>query len=82
MSSFASQDGLMGVFAFGIVPWIGWTLLRGLRDERLPIGRTYVRREERPGAYYALSGFWLTMALMAVMIGLDLLFRIDVRFWL
>jgi hypothetical protein len=82
MLTTSSEDLLVGLFALGVVPWIGWTLVRGLREGRLPIGRAYVRRDERPGAYRALLGFWVAMALAAPMISLDLLFGLDVRFWL
>ena len=82
MTIFPSEDVLAGLFAFGLVPWIVWTVARGVRDEKLPIGRAYVRRGERPGAYRVLLIFWAAMALVAAMICLDLLFKIDVRFWL
>jgi hypothetical protein len=77
-----SEDVLVGLFALGVVPWIGWTLLRGLREKRLPLGRIDVRRDERPGVYRVLLAFWLAMALGSAMIMLDLLFGVDVRFWL
>jgi hypothetical protein len=74
---------LMGLIALGLVPWIAWTLARGIREERLPFaGRNYVSKRSRPTAYRVLIGYYLLMALLAGMICLDLLFRIDVRFWL
>ncbi len=82
MTTFRSEDVLVGLFALALVPWIGWTLARGMRDESLPIGRSYVRRDERPGAYRALMFFWVAMAFAAAMICLDLLFKVDVRSWL
>jgi hypothetical protein len=82
MTIFRSEDMFVGLLVLGLVPWIGWTLIRGLRDERLPIGRAYVGRDERPTAYYVLLGFWVAVALMSAMISLDLLFKIDLRFWL
>lgn len=80
--TFRSEDTLMGLIALALVPWIGWTVLRGVRDERLPIGRAYVSRSERPGAYWVLMVLWVAMALLAAVMCLDLLFRIDVRSWL
>ena len=80
MTIFRSEEGLVGLIAFALIPWIGWTVRRGLKDGKLPIGRSYVRRDERPGAYRALLGLWLAMAVISAMIGLDLLFGFDVRF--
>ena len=80
MTIFRSEDGLVGLIALALIPWIGWTVRRGLKDGKLPIGRSYVRRDERPGAYRALLGLWVAMAVISAMIGLDLLFGFDVRF--
>ena len=83
MTTFRSEEGLVGLMALVIVaPWIGWTLVRGVRSGRLPIGRAYVRRDERPGAYRVLLAFWVSMCVLCFVIGLDLLFGIGVRFWL
>jgi hypothetical protein len=73
MTTFPSEDLLVGLVALAVVPWIGWTLRRGLREERLPIGRTYVAREERPGAYSGLLAFYVAAALLMAYIGFDLL---------
>ena len=81
MTIFRSEDVLVGLVAVVLVPWIGWTLQRGFREKRLPIGRTYVGRDERPAAFVVLVAFYLIMALIVTAISLDLLFNIDVRFW-
>jgi hypothetical protein len=69
-----SDDLLVGIIGLGLIPWIGWTLRRGLRDGRLPIGRAYVRRDARRGAYNVLLGFYLIAMLVVGFIGLDLIF--------
>jgi hypothetical protein len=69
-----SDDLLVGIIGLGLIPWIGWTLRRGLRDGRLPIGRAYVRRDERRGAYNVLLGFYFIGMLVVGFIGLDLIF--------
>ena len=79
MTTFPSEDGLVGLIALALIPWIGWTVRRGLKDGKLPIGRSYVRRDERRGAYRALLTLWVVMALISAMIGLDLLFGFDLR---
>jgi hypothetical protein len=72
-----SDDLLVGIIGLGLIPWIVWTLRRGLRDGRLPIGRAYVRRDERRGAYNVLLGFYLIAMLIAGFIGLDLIFDLE-----
>jgi len=59
-----------------VVPWIAWTIRRGLGEGRLPIGRGYVVREERPGPFRALLGSYVVALLLMVLIGLDLLFQL------
>ena len=77
MTIFRSEDALVGIVAIGVLPWIGWTLRRGLREGRLPILRSHVVRAERPGPFFLLFGLYAAIA-MAV-IGLDLLFGLDLR---
>ena len=71
----------MGIVALAAVPWIVWTLQRGLKDKQLPIGRDYVRRNERPGAFRMLLAFYIAAALMMAFIGFDLLVGINPGSW-
>jgi hypothetical protein len=73
MTTFRSEDTLAGIVALAVVPWIVWTIRRGLGDQRLPIGRSHVSRTERPGAFNALLAFYSLAALFLTFIGLDLL---------
>lgn len=59
-----------------VVPWIAWTIRRGFTERRLPIGRGYVEREERPGPFKALLASYVVAALMMAFIGIDLIFGI------
>lgn len=68
-----SQDMLVGLVALGAVPWIGWTLRRGLAAGRLPIGKRYVERGTRPGAYRALIAFYAAAMAMMAFIAADLI---------
>ena len=74
-----SDDLLVGVISLGLVPWIAWIVARGLRDGRLPIGRGYVRKDERRGAFTVLLGFYLISAGLVGLIGLDLLLGLDLK---
>lgn len=69
----SSEDLLIGLVSLGLVPWIVWTLQRGLAAGRLPVGRAYVVHAERPGAFAALVILYVFAALGMGWIGLDLL---------
>lgn len=71
-----SEDLLAGIVALGVVPWVVWIIRRGLRDGKLPIGRSHVRRDERAAPFWALLGFYVCAALLMFFISLDLLFGI------
>jgi hypothetical protein len=79
MTIFRSEDTLVGIVALGVVPWIGWTLLRGIREGRLPIVRSHVLRAERPQAFLALFGLYLLAGAAMAWIGLDLLIGLRSR---
>lgn len=57
-----------------VVPWIAWTIWRGFKQGALPIGRGYVRRDERPGPFKALLASYVVAILLMAFVGLDLLF--------
>jgi len=57
-----------------VTPWIAWTIRRGVNQGRLPIGRGYVVREERPAPFRALLASYAIAILLMAFIGLDLLF--------
>lgn len=73
MTTFRSEDILVGIIAFAAVPWIVWILVRARREQRLPIGRTYVHREKRPGAFRVLIVFYTASAALMLFISLDLM---------
>jgi hypothetical protein len=74
MTTFRSENVLVGLIAGALVPWISLRLIRGLRDGRLPLGRNYVSRDERAGAFRALFAFYVASAVAALFISVDLLF--------
>jgi len=66
---------LVGFLCLGVVvPWIGWTVWRGFGQGRLPVGRGYVDRAERPGPFRALLASYLLAILLMGFVGADLLF--------
>jgi hypothetical protein len=78
MTTIPGEDLIVGIIALGLLPWIAWTLTRGLRAGRLPIGRGHIVRDERRGAFIALLCLYVVAALLIAAIVLDLLFHIDI----
>jgi hypothetical protein len=77
MTTFRSEDTLVGLVAGAVVlPWIVWTLYRGLSGGRLPIGRGYVVRDERPVPFWVLFSIYAASGALAIIITLDLLFGV------
>ena len=77
MTTFRSEDVLVGLVALGLVPWIGWTLRRGMRSGRLPIGRGALERSERPGAFTTLLLLYVASALVMAAIAAEYLFHLE-----
>ena len=74
-----TEDLLVGLIALALVPIIGWRIRRGLREGRLPIYRSYVSREERPGRFrFMLILHGLSLAIVAV-VAADLLLGLELR---
>jgi hypothetical protein len=70
---------LVGLIAFATVPWIISLLVRGRRDQRLPMGRAYIRHDERPGAYRMLLLAYIACAALMLFIALDLMLGLGAR---
>jgi hypothetical protein len=79
MTTFRSEEVLVGLIVFAAVPWILWVLVRGQRDQRLPIGRGHVRLDERPGAYRVLFLFYVVSAALMLFISVDLMLGLGAR---
>ena len=74
-----SEDLLVGLIGAALLPVIAWRILRGLREGRLPLYRTFVDRGEagsKFGLLLALHG--LSFVLVAV-IAADLLFQLGLK---
>jgi hypothetical protein len=73
------EDLLVGLFAVALVPLIALRLHRGLRDGRLPVYRTHLRREENRAKFAVLlAAHGLTLLLVAV-VAADLLLGLGLR---
>ena len=78
MTTFRSEDFLVGLIGLGLLPLIALRVLRGLREGRLPLYRTYVHRED--GAKFAfLLGVHAISFLIVAAIAADLLLNLGLR---
>ena len=77
MTAFRSEDALVGLIALAVVPWLVWRLRRGFVEGKLPVGRAYLFREERPGAFRALFAAYVAATAAMAFIGVDLLVGLD-----
>jgi len=73
------ENLLVGLVALALLPFIGWRILRGLRDGRLPLYRTYVNRGDDRAKFGALLVLHaLSLAIIALVAG-DLLLNLGIR---
>jgi hypothetical protein len=74
-----AENVLVGVLALALLPLIGWRIVRGLRDGRLPLYRTYVTREESGARFGALLILHALSFLLIAAISADLLLNLGLR---
>ena len=79
MTTYRSDEAIVGVIALAVAVWLGLRLRRALRQDWLPIGKGQVVRRQRPGAFRALFAIYVAAALLMAFIGLDLLFGLRTR---
>ena len=79
MSPGRSEDVLVGLVAFFLVPLIVLRIVRGLRDGRLPLYRTYLVREAGARRFNALLAAHVLSLLLVAAIAADLLFNLGLR---
>jgi hypothetical protein len=73
------MDIVIGLIALLLVPWLLWTMRRGLREGRLPIARSHVHRAERPGPFWFMLALYAAILVTVTMIAADLLFGLNLR---
>ena len=70
---FEGENLLVGLVALGLVPLIAFRILRGVRDGRLPVYRTYLDRDEDRSKFVALLGVHFLLLALVAFIAVDLL---------
>jgi len=74
-----SEDILVGLLALALLPLIGWRIVRGLRDGRLPLYRTYLVREEDKAKFAVLLGLHGLSFILIGAVAADLLLGLGLR---
>lgn len=75
----STEDLLVGLVALALLPLIGWRILRGLRDGRLPLYRTNLAREEDGAKFAVLLGLHGLSFILIGAVAADLLFGLGLR---
>jgi hypothetical protein len=79
MSAARPEDLLVGLMALALLPLIGRRIVRGLRDGRLPLYRTYVTREDGGARFGLLLVLHALSFLLIAAISADLLLNLGLR---
>ena len=74
-----SEDLLVGIVGLILLPLIATRVIKGLREGRLPLYRTYVRREEDEAKFAMLLGVHSLSFFVVAAISADLLFNLGLR---
>jgi len=74
-----AEELLVGLIALALAPLIGWRIVRGLRDRRLPIYRTYLNRDDSRSKFGVLLALHLLSLLLVVLVAADLLAGLGLR---
>ncbi|HMG48003.1 MAG TPA: hypothetical protein VK614_11150 [Allosphingosinicella sp.] len=77
--SASPEEFLVGLLALALLPLIGWRIVRGLRDGRLPLYRTHVSRGESSTRFGVLLILHALSFLLIAAVSADLLFNLGLR---
>lgn len=76
MTTFRSEEMVVGAIALASIFWIARIIVRAGRDRRLPIGKGEIKRDERPGAFRALLSLYVVAGAAMLWVGMDLIFGV------
>jgi len=71
--TFRSDDLVVGLVALALAPVIALRIVRGLRDGRLPIYRTYLDRRNSAAKFNVLLGLHALTFVLIALVAADLL---------
>ncbi|HYI64799.1 MAG TPA: hypothetical protein VEW71_07950 [Allosphingosinicella sp.] len=75
----APENLLVGIVALALLPLVALRIARALREGRVPIYRTYLRREESSARFHLLLALHALSFLLIATVAADLLFNLGLR---
>jgi hypothetical protein len=79
MTTFRSEDVLVGLIGAVLLPLIARRLLRSVREGRVPVYRTYIRREDGLAKFNLVLALHVFSFVFVAGIAADLLFNLGFR---
>ncbi len=79
MTTFRSEDVLVGSIGLVLLPLIAMRIVRGVREGRLPLYRSYVNRSEDRSKFAVLLGIHVLTFFLVAAIAADLLLGLDLK---
>lgn len=76
---FRGEHVLVGVVALALLPWIALRFVRGLREGRLPVYRTYFSRADAPARFQLLLLLHGLSFLLIALVAADLLLGLGLQ---
>lgn len=73
------ENLIAGLFALALVPLIALRIVRGLREGRLPVYRTYHEREQSQSKFAVLLALHALTLLLMLVVAADLLLGLGLR---
>jgi hypothetical protein len=74
-----NEDLLVGLFALALAPLIAMRLYRGFSQGRLPVYRTYLRREDDRAKFTVLLTLHVLSLILVIVVAADLLLGLGLR---
>ena len=74
-----SEDIFVGLVALALLPLIAWRILRGLREGRLPLYRTYIAKDDNAAKFGVLLALHALSFLLIGLVAADLLLGLGLR---
>jgi len=79
MTGAQPENLIVGLICLALLPAIAIRIVRGVRDGRLPVYRTYLGREEGKARFNTLLALHALSFLLVAMIAADLLLGLGLR---
>jgi hypothetical protein len=77
--TFQGENFFVGLVALALLPVMGWRILRGLREGRMPVYRTYLRRAESGSKFAVLLALHALSFVLIALVAADLLLGLGLR---